>query len=173
MHKDPTGTHFIVASKKCSTKIIWKAISKALKLIFFQIQTFYDKSHFYSSFKQFSVIENSEYIPPKIEKVNCKANLKHILIFEFSTLYTKINSFRSDLCVEQYHWLYVIIMSRNSFRVNPHSIVCLNAKELLAQSRRHIYMQHIGTIYSVIFVWVTYVARFKTLLFYYSFKLWI
>ena len=34
--------------------------------------------------------------------------------------------------------LYVIIMSRTSFRVNPHSIVCLNVKEHLARSRRHI-----------------------------------
>ena len=30
-------------------------------------------------------------------------------------------------------------MSRTNFRVNPHSIVCLNVKELLAQSRRHIW----------------------------------
>ena len=30
-------------------------------------------------------------------------------------------------------------MSRTSFRVNPHSIVCLNIKELLVQSRRHIW----------------------------------
>ena len=29
--------------------------------------------------------------------------------------------------------LYVTIMSRSSFRVNPHSIVCLNVKELLAK----------------------------------------
>ena len=36
-------------------------------------------------------------------------------------------------------WLYVIIMSHTSFRVNPHSIVCLNVKELLARSRRHIW----------------------------------
>ena len=35
--------------------------------------------------------------------------------------------------------LYVIIMSRTSFRVNPHSIVCLNVKELLARSRCHIW----------------------------------
>ena len=28
--------------------------------------------------------------------------------------------------------LYVIIKSRTSFRVNPHSIICLNVKELLA-----------------------------------------
>ena len=30
-------------------------------------------------------------------------------------------------------------MSRTSFRVNLHSIVCLNVKELLARSRRHIW----------------------------------
>ena len=29
-------------------------------------------------------------------------------------------------------------MSRTSFRVNPHSVVCLNIKELLTRSRRHI-----------------------------------
>ena len=34
--------------------------------------------------------------------------------------------------------LYVVIMSRTSFRVNPHSIVCLNVKELLSRSRSHI-----------------------------------
>ena len=33
------------------------------------------------------------------------------------------------------HWLSVIIMSRTSFRVNLHSILCLNVKELLAGSR--------------------------------------
>ena len=35
--------------------------------------------------------------------------------------------------------LYVIIMSRTSFTVNSQSIVCLNFKELLARSRRHIW----------------------------------
>ena len=46
-----------------------------------------------------------------------------------------------ELCCEHLSvrciWLYVIIMSRTSFRVNPHSIVCLNVKELLARSRCH------------------------------------
>ena len=31
-------------------------------------------------------------------------------------------------------------MSRTRFRVNPHSIVCLNVKEFLARSRRHIWI---------------------------------
>ena len=36
-------------------------------------------------------------------------------------------------------WLYVIIMSRTSFRVDAHSIVCLNVNKLPARSRRHIW----------------------------------
>ena len=36
-------------------------------------------------------------------------------------------------------WLYLIIMSITSFRVNPHSIVCLNVKKLLAPSGHHIW----------------------------------
>ena len=41
----------------------------------------------------------------------------------------------SVLCI----WVYVIIMSRTSFRVNPHSIVYLNVKELFARSMRPIW----------------------------------
>ena len=35
-------------------------------------------------------------------------------------------------------WLYVIIMSHTSFKMNSHSVVCPNVKELLALRRRHI-----------------------------------
>ena len=41
----------------------------------------------------------------------------------------------SVLCI----WLYVIIMSRTSFRVNPHFLLCLNVKERFAQNRRLIW----------------------------------
>ena len=44
----------------------------------------------------------------------------------------------SKKCNKVESLVYVIILSRTSFRVNPHSIVCMNVKELLAQSRRHI-----------------------------------
>ena len=48
-----------------------------------------------------------------------------------------------ELCCEylsvQCIWLYVVIMSRTSFWVNLHSIVCLNVKKLLARSRHHIW----------------------------------
>ena len=36
-------------------------------------------------------------------------------------------------------WLNVIIMSRTSFRMNLHSMVCLNVKELLTWSMPHIW----------------------------------
>ena len=36
-------------------------------------------------------------------------------------------------------WLHVIFMPPTSFRVNLHSIVCLNVKDLLVRSRRHIW----------------------------------
>ena len=38
----------------------------------------------------------------------------------------------------RYIWLYVIIMSRTSFRVDIYYIVCLNDKELLARRNRRI-----------------------------------
>ena len=44
----------------------------------------------------------------------------------------------SKLTINTQKWLQVI-MSRTDFRVNPHSIVCLNVKELLARGRRHIW----------------------------------
>ena len=48
-----------------------------------------------------------------------------------------------ELCCEYLSvrciWLYVIIMSRTSFRVNLKSTVFLNVKEFLARSRRHIW----------------------------------
>ena len=48
-----------------------------------------------------------------------------------------------ELCCEylsvQCISVYVVIMSHTSLRVNPHSIACLNVKELLALSRLHIW----------------------------------
>ena len=72
--------------KKYSIKLISKAVFEVFKLIFHQIQNFYDESlHVYSSFKEFQVIENSKPILEKIEKISCKANAKAILAFDFST----------------------------------------------------------------------------------------
>ena len=42
-------------------------------------------------------------------------------------------------CWKAFIWLYLIIMPRTSFRVNPHSIVYLSVKELYARSKCHIW----------------------------------
>ena len=64
-------------------------------------------------------------------------------------LYGNVIATHSHLVVKLAKWLNCVvstylyvafyIMSCKSFRVNPHSIVCLNVKELLAWSRCHIW----------------------------------
>ena len=76
----------LLSQKKSSKKLISKVVSKAFQLIFYQIQSFYDKSYFYFSFKQFWAIENSKPFLEKFENINCKANAKAISRFDFSTL---------------------------------------------------------------------------------------
>ena len=90
MHKKPTGKRFIVASSKCSTKPLAKVISKIFKLIFNQINNFHDKSTFYNNYKRFWVVQNSEPVINKLNKINKKQNGKCISTYDFSTLYTKI-----------------------------------------------------------------------------------
>ena len=68
MHKEAIGASYIAALKKAIQ--ISKAASNAFKLIFHQIQSFYGKSCFYFSFKQFWATENSKPILEKIEKIN-------------------------------------------------------------------------------------------------------
>ena len=56
------------------------------------------------------------------------------------TLYVNFNSFFLVPLVT-YKWFICsdTIMSHKSFRVNPNSIVCRDVKELIAQSRSHIW----------------------------------
>ena len=54
--------------------------------------------------------------------------------------YYKYSKYCTTVSIKTFRlWLYVIIMSCASFRVNPHSIVCLSVKELLAQKSCHIW----------------------------------
>ena len=64
--------------------------------------------------------------------------LRSSIIYDHGTIFLAflitnllLTNLESSLCV--------VIMSRTSIRVNPHSIVYLNVKELLARSRRHIW----------------------------------
>ena len=78
MHKDTIRARFIVDSKKCSTNVISKAFCKAFKIIFNQIQNFYDKSYFILHLNNFGFIEDSKPVLEKTEKINSKANAKAI-----------------------------------------------------------------------------------------------
>ena len=59
-------------------------------------------------------------------------------VYNKKYLKAKVNSYKGKINMKNMNMLIVIIMSRTSFRVNLHSIVCLNVKEFLAQSRHHI-----------------------------------
>ena len=56
----------------------------------------------------------------------------------FSQTDQSIKLYCEYLCV-RCMWLYDIVTWCTSFRWNPHSIVCLNVKELLARGSRHIW----------------------------------
>ena len=90
MHKNPSGARFIVASSKCSTKPLSKAISYIFKLIFEQIQNFHLKGKYYTNINYFWVVKNSFPIIEKLDKINNRKGAKCISTFDFSTLYTKI-----------------------------------------------------------------------------------
>ena len=90
MHKNPVGARFIVASKTCSTKPLTEVISNVFKMLYKHVEGFNNKSHFYSSFKKFWVVQNSFPIIKQLDSVNAKNNAKRISTFDFSTLYTTI-----------------------------------------------------------------------------------
>ena len=91
MHKNPVDARFIVASAKCSTKPLAKAVSKVFKLIFMQIRNFHHKSTFYSKYNKFWVVENSSSVINKLSNINSRKRAKEISTFDFKTLYTKID----------------------------------------------------------------------------------
>ena len=71
MHKKKK---FIVATRKCSTRALSKTATKAFKLILKQIQSFHEKSHFYSDCKKFRVVENSKSLIDSLDQINTKQN---------------------------------------------------------------------------------------------------
>ena len=90
LHKTPIGSRFIVASRKCATKPITEVVSRIFKMIFAHIESFHNKSLFYSNYKKFWVVQNSFPIINKLDKINSKRNAKNISTFDFSTLYTTL-----------------------------------------------------------------------------------
>ena len=91
MHQTRTGARFILVSRKCSTIALSRAVTKTFKLIFTQIQSFHEKSHFYYSYKNFWVLEKSMPVIDRLDQVTTKQNAKRISTFHFRTLYTKLS----------------------------------------------------------------------------------
>ena len=92
MHRTPAGARFIVTSRKCSIKVLSKAVTKAFKLVLSQIQSFHEKSHFYFVYKKFRVVKNSKPVIDRLDQKSTKQNAKLISTFDFSTLYTKLHT---------------------------------------------------------------------------------
>ena len=59
-------------------------------MIFAHIESFHNKSLFYSNYKKFWVVQNSFPIIKKLDKINAKRNAKNISTFDFSTFYTTL-----------------------------------------------------------------------------------
>ena len=90
LHKNPIKFRFIIAAPSCSIKPLSKALTKIFKLFFRQVQTYNEKSYFYSSVKTFWVIQNNTDVIGCIKRLNKRGSFKSMATFDFSTLYTKI-----------------------------------------------------------------------------------
>ena len=84
LHKAPIGARFINASKNCSTKPLSVVISKTFKMLFKHVENFYNISTFYSSCKNFWVVENSLPIIEKVNLINIKIRAKRFLAMIFA-----------------------------------------------------------------------------------------
>jgi len=78
------------AAPSCSIKPLSKVLTKIFKLFFRQVQTYNEKSFFYSSVKTFWVIQNITEVIDCINKLNKRGSFRSMSTFDFSTLYTKI-----------------------------------------------------------------------------------
>ena len=90
MHKTPLGARFIVASYYCSTNPLSDTISQIFIMVFNTVESFHNKSFFYSGCKKFCVVQNYFPIGTKLNKINVKKKAKSISTFDFSTLHTTI-----------------------------------------------------------------------------------
>ena len=59
-------------------------------MVFNVVESFHNKSFFYSGCKKFWVVQNHFPIGTKLNKINVKKKAKSISTFDFSTLYTAI-----------------------------------------------------------------------------------
>ena len=90
LHKNPVKFRFIIASKRCTTKMLSKDVSAMFSLFQKQIDTYNKKLHFYSGIKPYWIVQNREPVLQAVRKSVPRRSAKCISSFDFSTLYTKI-----------------------------------------------------------------------------------
>ena len=89
-HKTPIGTRFILASNNCNTNPLPDITSKIFKMIFNTVESFHNKSLFYSSCKKFLIVQSSFPFMTKLNKIDVKKKAKSISTVDFSTLHITI-----------------------------------------------------------------------------------
>ena len=90
LHKTPSKSRFIIASKQCSMKQLSKDVTSIFKLAYNQIERYNHKANTFSGIKTFWVIQNSKPVLATLHNVSNKNNAKTVSSYDFSTLYTKI-----------------------------------------------------------------------------------
>lgn len=90
LHKNPSKFRFIIAAPKCSIKPLATSITLALKLLYKQIESYNDRSSYFSGVKTFWPILNNSPVIKAIKQLNERKKAYSISTFDFATLYTNI-----------------------------------------------------------------------------------
>ena len=92
MHKNPIKARFIVASPNCSIKPLSKAITSAFRLFYRQIESYNNKSRYFTGVNSFWVVQSNKPVFEAINRLNKRKKAKSISTFDFSTLYTNCHT---------------------------------------------------------------------------------
>jgi len=92
MHKKPTKFRYIIAAKRCVSKNVAKELTKILKLIMKMMVNYCDKIKAYTGVNRMWITESSKDVLQDMEKLNVMKKARSISTFDFSTLYTKIDT---------------------------------------------------------------------------------
>ena len=90
MHKGPVKARLIIASPKSSIKPLARTIKSIFRLLFRQIQACNDKCRFFTGSNTFWVVQNNKPVIDAVNGLNKQRKATSVLIFDFSTLYTKL-----------------------------------------------------------------------------------
>ena len=90
MYKNPVKARFIIEFPKSSINPLARTITSVFCLFFRQIQTYNDKYRFFTGVNTFWVVQNNKPVIDAVNGLNKRRKATSVLIFDFSTLYTKL-----------------------------------------------------------------------------------